>query len=67
MGLMAFAESYASQNIPAAYGVVLTLGNSGSPDGSYWLFQLAFGTDGKLHHRSSINNPGVWDEWITFG
>lgn len=60
---MPYAASYDSQNAPSGFGVVLTLGNKGNPGSTYWMFQLAFGTDGKVHHRSCVNHPGTWEEW----
>ena len=65
-GLRAYAVSFDSQNTPSGYGVVLTLGNKGATGSTYWIFQLAFGTDGEVYHRSCINHPGVWGAWKAF-
>lgn len=63
---MAYAEPLGSKNTPTAYyGVVLTLGNYGDINNTYWLFQLAFGTNGCLYFRSCINSVGNWNEWKT--
>ena len=65
-GLMAYAQPLGSKNTPAAvYGVVLTLGNYGNIDGTYWLFQLAFGTNDRLYFRSCINGINNWSAWKT--
>ena len=65
-GLCAYAVSHDSKNTPSGYGVVLTLGNDEMTGSAYWLFQLAFGTDGKVYHRSCINDPSVWGAWKGF-
>ena len=62
-GLRSYAISYDSKNTPTAYGVVLTLGNSGAIGSTYWIFQLAFGTNGEVYHRSCINYKNNWTEW----
>lgn len=53
---------------PNDYGVCLVLNNGvDSYTGYGWIFQLAFGTNGHIYSRCSINaaNEGKFSGWVT--
>lgn len=56
-----------TSNRPNDYGVCYTLGYDGRTTSSSWFSQVAFGTNGKLYFRNSINSLGAtWSAWYEF-
>ena len=54
-------------NRPCDYGVCYTLGLDGDNSSSQWYSQIAFGTNGIIYFRNSINTLGqTWSNWYAF-
>lgn len=54
-------------NRPCDYGVCYTLGLDGDNASTTWYSQIAFGTNGIIYFRNSINSLGqTWSSWNTF-
>ena len=51
-----------STNRPTDYGVLLVNKHDGGSSTSIWINQIAYGTNGKIYFRQSINS-GNWTEW----
>ena len=54
-------------NRPCDYGVCYTLGLDGDNASTTWYSQIAFGTNGIIYFRNSINSLGqTWRAWSSF-
>ena len=54
-------------NRPCDYGVCYTLGLDGDNAATTWYSQIAFGTNGIIYFRNSINSLGqTWSNWYAF-
>lgn len=54
-------------NKPCDYGVLYTLGLDGDSSSAQWYSQIAFGTNGIIYFRNSINSAGeTWSSWSSF-
>lgn len=66
-GLWAYNPSTVNHPSDNEYGVCLVL-NAGNASytGNAWFFQLAFGTDGHIRTRCSINatDASGWTNWV---
>lgn len=55
-----------TSNKPSSYGTCYTYGFDGSTT-SQWYSQIAFGTNGIIYFRNSINSAGqTWSAWSSF-
>lgn len=56
-----------TSNRPCDYGVCYTYGYNGGTTSSTWYSQVAFGTNGIIYFRNSINSLGAnWGSWQPF-
>lgn len=56
-----------TSNRPCDYGVCYTLGLDGDNASTTWYSQIAFGTNGIIYFRNSINSLGqTWRAWQVF-
>lgn len=56
-----------TSNRPCDYGVCYTYGYAGQGTSNSWYSQIAFGTNGIIYFRNSINSVGqTWGNWSSF-